>query len=216
MATVRLGRYELEEYDLPRVCMYCGARATHYKSRRFQWFPPWAWLVLGWLGAMIFMKSCTMPAPLCEKHKWHWGGRTAVILLSLLGLIVVVLAGVALGSALDLDPAVVFLPILVLFVGWLVLAVVLSATQIRPTEITDKSITLRGVSEDFVEALEEARRGDDEDRPRRRRARDEDEDDEDDRPRRRRRAADDGGYYDPGRRRRRPSSDTYEEDDDRR
>jgi hypothetical protein len=215
MATVRLGRYELEEYDLPRVCMYCGARATQFKSKKFQWFPPWAWLVLGWLGAMMFMKSCTMPVPLCEKHKWHWGGRTAVILLSLVGIFVVLFAGVALAEVVKIDPPVVFLPVGVLFLAWLVLAVALSATQIRPTEITDKSITLRGVCEEFVEALEEARRGDDEDRPRRR-ARDDEDDDEGDRPRRKRRVADDGGYYDPGRRRRRPPSDAYEEDDDRR
>src|SRR5947209_5044257 len=124
MASIRLGRYEVEDYDLPKVCMRCGARAVTYKQRRFRWFP--RWLIV------------TFP----------------------LGIL--------------------------------------------PTEITERSITLKGVCEEFIEALEADRRGDarGDDRPRRKRPRD---DDEDDRPRAKRRAADedDGGYYDPDAKRRR-------------
>lgn len=220
MATVRLGRYELEEYDLPKVCMRCGARASHYKSRKFQWHPPWAFFVLGALGAMIFAKTVTMPVPLCEKHKWHWGGRTAFLVVGLIAFVVLSLgAAAALGDNEDLAP-IAFGVLGVLFLGWLIGAVVLASTTIRPKEITDKSVTLTGVSEEFAAALNEARRGEEEGdegaRPRRRRGRD---DDEDERPRAKRRAAeeDEGGYYDPGaKRRRRPPPDAYEEGDDRR
>jgi hypothetical protein len=216
MATIRLGRYELEEYDLPKVCLRCGARATHYKSKNFSWYPPWAFLVLGVLGALIFTKRATMPVPLCDKHKWHWGGRTALILLSLLALVVLLFGAIAIASAKEELAPFVYLPLFVLFLAWLVFILVLSATTIRPTEITDKSITLRGVSDKFVEAMEEVRRGEDDeeedDRPRRRTR----DDDEDDRPRAKRRPAkeeDDGGYYDPDAKRRRPASDAYEEGD---
>jgi hypothetical protein len=100
------------------------------------------------------------------------------------------------------------------FFVWCVAAAILSTPAIRPTEITDKSITLRGVCEEFIEALAADRRGDarESDRPRRKRPRD--EDDEDDRPRAKRRAADeDGGYYDPGAKRRRRDRDADDEED---
>ncbi len=211
MATVRLGRYELEEYDLPKVCMRCGARASHYKSKRFQWSPPWAFFVLGVLGALIFMKNLTVPVPLCERHKWHWGSRMAFALLGILVIVAWAVAGAVVAGEDERLAPFIFIPLVVLLLGYLITLIALSLTTIRPVEITDKSITLRGVSEEFIEALDEERRGDDEDRPRRDRARY--EDDEEDRPRRKRRAAaDDGGYYDPERRRHRPAED---EDDDR-
>ena len=40
--------------------------------------------------------------------------------------------------------------------AWVVLTVWLLMTAIRPTKITDRSITLAGVSEEFVRAYEEA------------------------------------------------------------
>jgi hypothetical protein len=230
MATVRLGRYELEEYDLPRVCMSCGARASHYKSKKFTWYPPWAWIALGWIGAMMFMKTVTMDVPLCEKHRWHWVWPPLVTIVGLLGIFVLLFAGVGLAEAVKIDPPVVFIPVGILFLAWLIVAIYLSSNTIRASEITDKSITLRGVSKDFIEALNDVRRGDndrgrrrrgrdeddEDDRPRRRRARDEDDEEEDDQPRAKRRPAkekDDGGYYDPETRRRRRDRDEEDEDD---
>jgi hypothetical protein len=219
MATVRLGRYEVEEYDLPRVCMCCGARARHFKTKKFQWSPPWAYFALGAIGAMAFMKTLTMEVPLCEKHKWHWVWPPLITILGLVGIFAVLFGGVALAEVITIDPPVVFIPVGILFLAWLVTIVVLSTKTIRPTEITDKSITLRGVCDEFIEALEEARRGEndrsrlgrsrfdeDDDRPRRKRPR---EEDEEERPRKRRRAAeeDEGSYYDPDRRRRRDRDD---------
>jgi hypothetical protein len=196
MATVRLGRYELEEYDLPRVCMRCGTRATTYKAKKFTWSPPWSYFVLGAFGAAVFAKSMTVRVPFCEKHKWHWTGRAAVVGFSLPVIALVFVAGVAVASQLNAGPEVVFLPTGVLFVAWLIMAAVLLGGAIRAGEITDKSVTLLGVSEEFVEALDEERRGGDED--------------EDDRPRRRR--ADDGAYYDPRARRRRRGRDDDEDE----
>jgi hypothetical protein len=230
MATIRLGRYELEEYGLPRVCMCCGARATTFKRRKFSWYPPWAFFALGAIGAMMFSKTVMVDVPLCEKHRSHWNLRTAFALVGIAAFVVLFFAGIAVASQdEDLAPFV-FIPLGVLFLAWLIAAIILSSSAIRPTEITDKSVTLRGVSEDFIEALNEARRGE-EDRPRRGRGREDEDDrprarrrpaaeDEEERPRARRRPAeedDDGGYYDPEARkkRRRPSSDAYEEGDDR-
>jgi hypothetical protein len=204
MATLRLGRYEVEEYELPRMCMCCGARARYHKTKNFQWSPPWAFLVLGAIGAMIFMKRITVDVPLCEKHKWHWGIRTALAIGGLVVIVLLVMVAAAVASEDNTLAPFVFLPLLVLFLGWIGLLIGMAVTTIRPTEITDKSVTLVGVCQEFIEAVEEARRGDeDDDRPRRSRRRF--DHDEDDRPRPRRRAAeeDDGGYYDPEAKRRR-------------
>jgi hypothetical protein len=204
MADLRLGRYEIEHYDPPPVCMRCGAPSAVCKDHRFQWSPPWVYilLLLGLVPAAIVIgitrKTMTVPVPLCARHKWHWGGRTAIVLLGLVGIFVVMFGGIAVADELNLEPPAVFIPVGFLFLAWIVSAVVLAATTIRPREITDKSITLSGVSPGFIEALNEARRGEradeGDDRPRRRRRRG---DEEEVRPRARRRGEpDDGGYYD--------------------
>jgi hypothetical protein len=215
MADLRLGRYEIEHYDPPPVCMRCGARSVVCKEHRFQWSPPWVYILL-FLGVIPYaivasatMKRINVPVPLCERHKWHWGGRTALVLVGLLAMVVLVLGGIALAGEDDGFGPIVFLPIGLLFLVWIVSAVVLGATAIKPREITDKSITLSGVSQEYIDALNEARRGEEDRGDRRRR----DEKDDDGRPRARRRDEDDGGYYDPDekRPRRRPPPDAIEE-----
>ncbi|HEX5272029.1 MAG TPA: hypothetical protein VFW33_16145, partial [Gemmataceae bacterium] len=108
MADIRLGRYEVEHYDPPRVCMRCGAPSVVCKDHRFQWVPPWTYILL--FVALIpfaivagaLQKRMTMPVPLCARHKWHWGGRTAVVLLGLLGVFAVLFGGIALADPLRL------------------------------------------------------------------------------------------------------------------
>jgi hypothetical protein len=226
MADIRLGRYEIEHYDPPPVCARCGAPSVVCKDHRFQWAPPWIYILLVFgvipyaIAAGVTMRRMVVPIPLCERHKWHWGGRTAVVLLGLVGVFLVMFGGIALGNEVNFDPAFVFIPVGLLFLVWIVGAVILAVTTIRPREITDKSITLSGVSQEFIDALNEARRGqddeDDGDRPRRRRRGDE-EDADDRRSARGKVVDDDGGYYDPDEEapRRRPPSDAIEEGGDR-
>src|SRR5262249_8266836 len=118
MASVRLGRYELEEYDLPQLCMRCGARATLFKRKKFQWYPPWAFLALGVIGAAIFTKTAVVSVPLCEKHKWHWGGRLAFFAGGFFVLLALVGIGVPIVAHDDRLAAYVFLPPLALAVVW--------------------------------------------------------------------------------------------------
>ncbi len=194
MATVRLGRYEVEDYDLPRVCMRCGAPAVGYKERRFRWFPPWLIVTfpLGILPYIILTEVMTrrmaVRVPYCAEHRrpplWPIGAYLGILaaLITLTVGLMVILQGRAAG--------LICLGGFVAFLAWCMAAAIIGTPGIRPTEITEKSITLKGVSEGFIAALEADRRGgadDEEDR---------------DRPRTRRsRAADDDGYYDPGARR---------------
>jgi hypothetical protein len=234
MATLRLGRYEVKEFELPRLCARCGQEAVVAPEKRFSWHPPWcvAFILLGCIGLAIYMilaivltKRMTVPLPLCERHRNYWqnrqivifGGLLAVVLLSVLGFFVAAMFDT---GFLDDDSLLVAVLVAVgLFLAWLLTAAIMGSSGMRAKEISDLSITLVGLSEDFVSEVRQDRRGrddedqddKDEDRVRRKRQRD-----EDDRPRDQRRPAkeeDDGGYYDPKAERRGDRED--KEDDDR-
>jgi hypothetical protein len=204
--------------------MRCGARAVTYKERRFRWFPRWL-IVTFPLGILpyfiiteVMTKRMAVPVPCCEKHQ----KRPLWPILVSAGALATLVGATAIALLLASNEGMagfICMTGVLAFVFWCFAALIISTPAIRPTEITERSITLKGVCEEFIEALEADRRGDAkrddrDDRPRRKRPR---HDEEDDRPRAKRRAADedDGGYYDPGKRRRRDSEDTYEEGEDR-
>jgi magnesium-transporting ATPase (P-type) len=233
--TLRLGRYEVEEFDPPNVCMKCGAPSRVVVRKTFSWYPPWiaitilvALLVYIILVAVL-TKRMTVPVPLCDKHKGHWTKRMLITLLGLL--VILAFVGIAIAASTsegDLaDMAGLFWGLVVVaLLAWLILIVVLQQTAIRPTEITDRSITLTGVGRGYIEALREER-GDsyDDDRPRSRRR----DDDDDERPRKRRRLPEDeedesprpkakdrsDGVYDPKKsKRRQEDSEAIQGDDE--
>jgi hypothetical protein len=151
MASIRLDREEVRTEQLPGVCMRCGQPATVYKNKSFSWHPPWVLVLLlfgllPWaIVALILTKRMTVSAPLCEKHRNHWLIRTLIIVGSLV-LVIVGTAGALfavtaineqqgngdgdLAGTICLGGGVVFLV-------WLVAAVIVQSTAIRPSEITD-------------------------------------------------------------------------------
>jgi hypothetical protein len=237
MATIRLGRYEVEEYPMPTVCAKCGADAVVSPDKRFAWSPPWlgVLVLLGLLGIVLYVvlalsltKRMTVPIPFCERHRDYWRNRRFFIWGGLAVVVLFGIAAIALGVVLD-DRQITDSAILVavlstvgLFLVWLISAAIVQSASIRTNEITDRAITITGLSGEFVDAVREARRGeereeDEDDRPRRRRRRADDE--EDDRPRaRRREKEDDGGYYDRDEKKPRqaPPPGAIEEGDERR
>jgi hypothetical protein len=218
MAQIRLHREEVGREQLPAVCMRCGQPATVYKYRTFSWYPPWVLLLLlvgllpAAIVAMILTKRMYVSIPLCESHKNHWLVRTLLILGSLALVVVLIVCAVIVVSVISDqmgrkgDDAVGFVCLggAVLFVLWLVLIGIMQSTAIRPTEITDDTITLSGVSERFINAVgAERAQWEEEYEDRRPRSR----------PRPRRERSE--GVYDPedrGRARRPPG--TYEDEDE--
>jgi hypothetical protein len=203
MARARLGRYEIEDYELPPVCAKCGARSAVRPPKTFSWHPSWVivTILLGLLVyvvlALVLTKRMTVPLPLCKRHRSYWRNRALFVYGGLAGLALLAVGGGVLGSLLDdgggSSPYLpIFMSVGLLFVLWVFAAAILQGSSIRPAEITDRSITLIGLSEDFIEAVRDDRRHSDED------------EDEEERPRARRRTPDedDGGYYDPDARRR--------------
>src|SRR5437762_8797314 len=81
MAQVTLRDPEWPGYELPPVCMRCGAEATVCKAKRFTWYPPWvnllilAGLIPYAVVVAILTKRLTVSVPLCGRHRFHWGGR---------------------------------------------------------------------------------------------------------------------------------------------
>jgi hypothetical protein len=233
MATIRLGRYEVEKYPLPALCAKCGAEAVGAPRKRFSWSPPWlpVLILLGALGLILYVilasvltKRMTVPLPLCEQHRNYWRNRALFIWGGLVGLILLAIPVITIGAVLDdkriteTSLLIAILSMVGLFLAWLIAAAVVQTSSIRTSEITENAITLTGLSPEFVAELREDRRGDDRDeddrRPRRRRA----DDEEDERPRaRRREKEDDRGYdRDEEKPRRRPPPDAIEEGDERR
>jgi hypothetical protein len=169
MAKVRLwiNPREYAVYDLPRVCMKCGADATTVKKKQFSWYPPWisALVVVPVafiIAALVLTKRQSVELPFCDRHKNHFlirvlaglGGLAAVLALGAVGLAVVA----SLAPKQNNDDYFGFVCL-----GWgallLVYAVGIgvfsSLTTIRPTEITEREITLTNVSQEFVRALED-------------------------------------------------------------
>jgi small-conductance mechanosensitive channel len=164
MAEVRLGRAEMESGRLPKVCMVCGKRASVKRKKSFSWTPPSVMLLGGALLSMIMAKRMKIVAPLCQGHRNHWLMRSLLVTLGfvaalLVGAIILFVSAVKSGERGPSDTAIVAALSFggLLFLAWIVMAIVLQHTAIRATEITDRSLTLRNVSPSFISALRDLR-----------------------------------------------------------
>jgi hypothetical protein len=194
MATTTRRAYEVERNRLPDLCMRCGEPATTQKSRNFMWIPPSVGVailipILYIILSAVMRKQMRVSVPLCDRHRGHWWVRGLIILLCLLCVLALMVMAIALSAdEYGMLPGILWTATGIASFGWIVLIIVMRYTVIRPGEITDRSITLYGVSETFAQAVldQRDRFGDEEyfDRPSRRRRRD-NEEDGDRRPRRR-------------------------------
>jgi hypothetical protein len=170
MAEIRLGRFEIIHGRLPKMCMVCGTPGATERKTRFIWRTPWSLLLLlcGIVPYLVFSfslaKRMTVFAPLCHDHRNHWRTRALLTNLGLIGLVAVGVGLIAATAGTDRQHAagaewlgLACVGSVVLFVLWLVMAAILQITAIRPIEITDNSLTLKGVSDEFVQALQELR-----------------------------------------------------------
>jgi hypothetical protein len=176
MAVAWLDRYECDrEGELPPVCLKCGAEAEHYVKRTFQWYPPWVlatmlaglipWMVL----AAVLTKKMTVYAPLCRQHRSYftmrmlWGGLIILVgLVMTVGGIYLSVIIMAVQAKANNSPLVTFSPCcatVFLFCVAMLVASVVMQMGIKPAEITEDDIKLKGVSDEFVEAVKEDRRG---------------------------------------------------------
>jgi uncharacterized BrkB/YihY/UPF0761 family membrane protein len=121
-------------------------------------------LIGGVLLASILANKMTINAPFCQAHRNHWLMRTLVIVFGFIGVFVVsgallfVVAAKSAAQGADDKPMLIALGFGgVLLLAWLVMVVVLQYSAIRAKEVTEKSMTLTGVSPSFISALRDLR-----------------------------------------------------------
>jgi hypothetical protein len=169
VARLKLYRSQTTADDLPPVCMACGRPAVTYLNRTFSWSPWWASFVavillltpLHFLSVVIareVTKEITISAPVCPNHLGYWSRRRRWLGLSILFLF---LCWVGVFAFAELMPGLGknekdMLEDAVLyggpgsFVAWLVVALVVHFQSVRAVSVTDRSVTLAGVSPEFV------------------------------------------------------------------
>lgn len=196
MASITIWKTELADDMLPNVCMKCGATATTTAKKSFRWYPPWINIlilagVLIWaIVASILTKRATVRAPFCDEHAGHWRVRFMIAFIPLFGALMILIAGITVSATANMDKDQESLGGFIALVGggsfvlWLIVAAIVQSTGIRPTEITDDTITLTKVHPGFIDALRDDRDADEE------------EEDERDRQRRAKRKVRDRDYDD--------------------
>lgn len=162
MATLKLWKSDLRDGRLPPVCAVCGQEAERTKVVKFSWTP--SWVLLLWLfgllpaviGNLLTTRKMTVPLPVCGRHQGHWSARQAIIWGGIALAIGVGCFGAYVESSWD---KALGENILMGGVGLLVLMalviVFVSDSGVRAEKITDDTITLKGVSDKFVQAMGE-------------------------------------------------------------
>jgi hypothetical protein len=166
MAKLKIWKGDIQDGRLPPVCVVCGSEADATKTVNFHWNPSWVILLLLFgllpvvLGYLLTKKSMTVPLPVCERHRRRWSVRwiilgswmTVAIGLGCLGAYVLAHGDKTLGENIMVSAA-----------GLLVLAAIaimfLGDGRVHPNEITDQTITLTGLSDAFVQAMEQGHTG---------------------------------------------------------
>jgi hypothetical protein len=167
MATIRLGRYEARQGNLPPVCIRCGTAAGVYRKKVF-YFSPW-WIYLGiplaflpfFILALFMSKPALVRVPLCPLHRnlWRWQQPVLLLVCSLVSVIFGLIPfQLLLQGRFDAEKEgrVLIVASLATVAGpylYLGAAIALKYLGIHATEVNTNSLTLTGVAAEFAEAL---------------------------------------------------------------
>ena len=172
MASIKLSRYEAEEGDLPDVCMRCGAEATERQRRRFVSHPFWVYVLLPFgyipyaIVAIILTEHIRCYTLFCPRHKNYFRVRNLFVWGSLLGILLFIIGGFFLvgwlaGEAEKSFQGIIFgsfcFGTVFLLFCWLISIPISQVTAIHPADATERSLILKRVSPDFVEAVRKYR-----------------------------------------------------------
>jgi hypothetical protein len=163
MASVKLRNPDRYDDELPDLCMKCGERATAYWWKTFSWYPGWVVLLIlvGVLPfiivALILTKRMRVEVRFCDAHKNHWQKRNLIVFGSLFALIALGVFSLVLFNALGEKDLMgrTCIGLFFLSVAWLITSLFVLASAIRPAVITERHITLVGVSRVFADAYYE-------------------------------------------------------------
>jgi len=165
-----MARIELDDREmgghLPEVCMRCGSSATVWREKSFELpdkgrtlrgpGPIDRFFALIRLGESFFRDAVRLRAPFCEKHKNHWFWRK-VIIFGGVGFWFLLSAG-GLWLIGGRGPTVSLVFLFSSFGVWLGAAIVAHETSIKQKGVAKDCLTLNGVADAFVDALEHHRK----------------------------------------------------------
>jgi hypothetical protein len=166
MAKVTMADPKQFDHEVPEICMHCGDTATVFKKRTFSRESDWVCIlfIFGHLshiiGSMVLTKRMRVETPFCDRHRNHWLGRQMTIYFTFVGLIAYMILAIVFANHVPHKVSeYLTVPFFLLgalgFLGWLVNIVILYSGTIRPTNITDDTITLTNVSPEFADAYRE-------------------------------------------------------------
>jgi hypothetical protein len=157
MATVTLSRYDCSADLVPAVCAACGRPAADRVSHAFTWRVPLR--DADGLGDWLTSRTANVRLPLCPAHARHTRRKNRFLLFTLIPMLALMVIGLGplIGLFPDLDPfmelAVAGSAGIVLFV-WVGVLHLFFADKFTCEEITDRTVTLRGVDRQFRAAVE--------------------------------------------------------------
>ena len=166
MAKVILDRDECGEGFLPPVCIRCGEAATGVRQQYFQSTPPVLYLLvficfpLFLVLFFVLRKKMNVALPVCERHQGMWLRRQLISTLGIVSIVGGVIGGVTFGYELDNLLDTKGAGVAVVVIGLLVAAIcfgIAGLGMLRPTRITNDTITLSGVSPIFADTVEQYR-----------------------------------------------------------
>jgi hypothetical protein len=153
-----------KEAPLPPVCVKCGTRDQIERRRQlFGWTPPWvfALIVINLLVAaivqLIVRKKGYLSLPLCTACNARWRAARLVAVLSGLGIVFGLIAGLVL---LIREPVAGLIMIVLALAAPVALLVTFCRVRLlRARKVDEQTITLIGVHDAAKLAIVEAARG---------------------------------------------------------
>ncbi|MBO0697295.1 MAG: hypothetical protein J2P46_02770 [Zavarzinella sp.] len=156
MASITLSRYECSADLLPAVCAVCGAPGRDNVAHTFTWRPSWS-EARGLRDSWV-TRTATVRLPMCPAHARQRRRKDRFVIITILPMLALV--AVALSPMIGLfrglrpfEESAVITVAAALLLGWFGILHFFFADRFQVVEITERSVTLRGVDRRFAAAV---------------------------------------------------------------
>lgn len=157
MASITLSRYECSADLLPAVCAVCGEPGRERVPHTFTWRP--SWREARALGDSWVTRTAAVRLPMCPDHARRQRRKDRFVIITILPMLALV--AVALGPMIGLfrglrpfEESAVITVAAALLLGWFGVLHFFFADRFQVVEITERSVTLRGVDPRFAAAVQ--------------------------------------------------------------
>jgi hypothetical protein len=139
---------------LPAMCLKCGQQPTQWRQQAYQYTPPWAFFVLGWIGLLIFSKRSSFQVPLCQEHGATWKTWNLIAGVSWIpGVLFLVLGAMLSDGDSGVGPGLIIAGTLLFLVGLFTALILRSRKIVNATRIDKTYSWLRGVHPSVLQVV---------------------------------------------------------------